>query len=247
MNRAKQWLLSKRGATTPSLPLEPSHPEPQPLSIYQGISNLPLSRFIDCIVDGNLYALVITGIPDQKQLQTAWANILQDYSEAIGAGEYKLYISLYKEISLLKIDYDSIYSIVDALRSIQEYILSKDYEVDEDFYTLQKSLSDSLNKILKISCRFNTKDNASYQDELDKCIRRSGGLKIRLDLKLLAFAEIEKKTKGGKKMDRAYFDSMLITISDHAKYEIGENITVSKYCERIKRYNQYCESLKRKK
>jgi len=216
-------------------------------SIYQNITNLPLSKFIDCIVDGNLSALIITGFPDFKRLQSAWNNILQDYSEAIGTGEYRLYISLYKEISLLKIDYESIHTIVDALRSIQEFIVINDYDVNEDVYSCQKVLCKELNKLLHTSCRFNNRDDISYHEELNKCIRRTGGLKIRLDLKLLAFAEIEKKAKDGKKMDRAYFDSMLITISDHAKYEIGENITVSKYCERIKRYNLYCESLKSKK
>lgn len=223
-------------------------PEAPSLSMYRTIDALPLSRFIDCIVDGNLFALVITGIPDIKELQTAWNNILQEYSDSIGTGEYRLFVSLYKEVSLLELDLSTIYTLVNSMRTIQEYIVQNDFNVVDDFYIFQSKMGEDLNYILKTTCKFNCKDDATFQEELNKCIRRSASIKIRLDLKLLAFDAIQKKNKGNSvKLDRKYFDSMLITISDHAKYEIGENITVSKYCERIKRYNQHCENLKAKK
>ncbi len=216
-------------------------------SIYQNISNLPLSRFIDCIVDHNLFALVITGTPDPKELTEAWDNILQEYTEAIGANEYKLYLSLYREVTNLDIEYKQIRSFADILCEIQNYIILKNYDVLPFVLESQKKFSNELNKLLRTECKFNNRDPSGFQEEINKCLRRSKALKIKLDLKLLAFAEIQKKNKDGAPMDRRYFDSMLITISDYAKYEIGEQITVSKYCERIKRYNHYCESLKIKK
>lgn len=248
MNRAKLWQSLKKGATTGSLP-PAALPGQLPLSLYQSISTLPLSKFIECTVDNNLYALIISGAPsDFTLLQIAWANISQEYSEALGSNEYKLFTSLYKEVSLLKIEYESIHILVDSLRSIQEYILLNNYQVTDEIISIQQSLCKHLNDTMRTSCRFNNMDDASYQEELNKCIRRSKSLKIKLDLKLLAFEAIQKKNNNtGEKMDRKYFDSILITISDFAKYEIGENITVSKYCERIKRYNQYCESLKSKR
>jgi hypothetical protein len=38
---------------------------------------------------------------------------------------------------------------------------------------------------------------------------------------------------------------MLITISDHAKYEITDDITVFQFCERIRRYNSLIEKLQK--
>jgi len=198
------------------------------------------------MVDGNLYALIISGSPtDPQVLKAAWENILHEYTEAIGTSEFKLYLSLYKEVSLLEIEYNSIKNAVDILSEIQNYLIQ--HGPHASILQAQKKWGDELNRLLRTDCKFNNMDSATYQEELNKCIRRSKSIKIKLDLKLLAFAEIQKKNKGGQVMDRRYFDSMLITISDHAKYEIGENITVSKYCERIKRYNHYCESLKSRK
>jgi hypothetical protein len=187
-------------------------------------------------------------MPEYKDLQIAWSNILQEYSDAIGKGEYRTYISLYREISLLEFDLSTIHTLVDSMRVIQDYILINDFNVIEDIFTFQTKMGEDLNSILKTSCKFNPKDDATTQEEFNKCIRRSASIKIKLDLKLLAFDAIQKKNKDvGVKLDRKYFDSMMITISDYAKYEISDNITVSKYCERIKRYNHYCESLNAKK
>lgn len=245
---AKQWQSSKKDATTASSPAAALQQEQPLLNIYQSISNLPLSIFIDCIVDNNLHALIISGTAsDPYQLHKAWSNIMQQYSEAIGAGEYKVYLSLFREVSLLQLDYSAVHHMVECMKTIQEYIVLKDFNCLDEIFTHQQKVGEALNAILKTACKFNNKDCGSYYEELNKCIRRSASIKIKLDLKLLAFEAIQNKNKNGGVMDRAYFDSMLITISDHAKYEIGENITVSKYCERIKRYNQYYESLKSSK
>ena len=220
---------------------------PEPLIIYQTIDTLPLHKFIDCSVDGNLYALIISGSPtNPAQLAEAWENIQQQYSEAIGGGEYSLYLSLYKEVTVLEFELNTIKSLVATLTTLQDYILQLKYDVPETVFELQKGYEKLLNSFLRINCNFNCKDDASYRELLKKCLRRTGMIKIRLDLKLISFNEIKKKNKDGKPIDRAYFDSILITISDFAKYEISENITVSKFCQRIKRYNNYCDTLKSK-
>jgi hypothetical protein len=59
-----------------------------------------------------------------------------------------------------------------------------------------------------------------------------------------------KVEKSGKeiKVSRAYFDKLLINISDYSKYELTEeNITVSKFFERVKRYTEYCKTLQASK
>ena len=199
--------------------------------MYQSIHKLPLHKFIDCIVDNNLHSLVISGKPAEQQLQDTWNGILSEYSEAIGNHEYKLYIGLYKEITILKLTYDQINNAVSLLQ-----------------VTYSEYLCKQLNKLLKTDFRLNWKDQASYQEQLLKCIRRSKAIKIQLDLKIMQFEAIQKKHESkGEPRGREYFVSVLISLSDHAKYPIHDTITVGEYCERLKRFNAYLETLKSSK
>jgi len=249
VKRNKLWQLLKKDQSSKYSRLKQSHPEAPQLNLYQSISELPLSRFIDAVVDNNLFSLIKSGNaqPDMLQLSAAWKNILDEYTEAMGSHEYKLYISLLREKEQLIIDYNLIRALVYAMHNVQDYIISEGFVVDNDVISFQKESGKSISDILRYNFVFNNKDNTSYRSELDKAIRRSGIIKIQIDLKAMALEAIQKKNiKSGGKMDRKYFDSILITISDHAKYEITESITVSKFCERIKRYNNYCEQLKTK-
>mgnify|MGYP000075347884 FL=1 len=200
----------------------------QPI-FHKTLDSLPLNKFIDCIVDNNLQALTISGFPVEQELKTAWDNILLEYIEVTGTNEYRMYVQLFKDISIAKI-------IMNQL-SIALNILQVSY--DEFFAT-------EVNKILRTSCRFNWADQASYQAEIKKCFNRSKALKIALDLKLMKFEAIEAKNKTGtdQKIDRRYFTSILITLSDHAKYQIQETIKMSEYCERVRRFTEYCEQQK---
>ena len=158
-----------------------------------------------------------------------------------------MYLGLYREVEILKSQYHLVHTLVAAMRTVQEHLILSYYNVPVEVFDYQKQCGDNINAILRTSFKFNNQDTTTYEEELKKCIRRSSMIKIRLDLKLIAFGAIQKKQTEGKKADRAYFDSMLITISDHAKYEISENITVAKYCERVKRYEKYCQSLNDRK
>lgn len=211
------------------------------ISYHQTIDELPLNRFIDCMVDNNLSALIISGLPTIQQLQSAWENIFSDYIERIGTNEYRIYVALYKEINLLKVTIDQINIIAqrgDEANDMKPGILRLMYS---------EYFANELNILLKTTCRFNYKDFKSYHAELDKCINRSKAFKIKLDLKLMNFEAIEKKNKGNTgKADRQYFVSILVTLSDYAKYQIADNIKMSEYCERLKRFNMACENQKHK-
>ena len=198
--------------------------------IHEKICDLPLTKFIDCIVDGNLSSLTISGYPTEEQLVTAWGNILAEYSELIGTDEYRMYVQLYKEVNIIKITLSQITIAINIIRVIRD-----DYFVAE------------INKLLGTTCKFNWSDQGSYQAECNKCVNRSAALKIKLDLKNLQFEAIEKKNTGtGEKLERQYFTSILITLSDHVKYRIEDTIKMSEYCDRLKRFSDYCEQIKKK-
>ncbi len=146
--------------------------------IYSSCNDLPLRKFIDCIVDENLQALTISGFPGESELKAAWDNILLEYSELIGNNEYRIYVQLFKDIQISKITLDQL--------TIALNILQVTYD---EFFARE------VNRTLRTSCRFNWKDQASYQAEVKKCFNRSKSFKIALDLKLLKFEAIEAKNR----------------------------------------------------
>ena len=197
---------------------------------YQNITELPLSRFIDVTVDNNIYALVISGHPSLDDLYSAWGNIESQYADAMGDSEHKLYLSLFKEIHTLTATYRVIHEIVNVLREVPH-----------------EGLKAELNSLVGTSFKFDFADPEKYHAELTRCLKRSKGLKIQIDLKMASFAAIEERFKGkGSKPNREYFFSILITLTDHAKIRIDDSITVYEFCERVTRLNDYAKQTQKK-
>lgn len=208
---------------------------------YHSIYDLPLNKFIDCMIDGNLSALIVTGFPNPEILKQAWDNILAEYSDVIGSQEHRMIFQLWKEVAIMKVSVDMI-----------RIMAARGNDINEDKGILRivyiKAMADELNTILGTSCKFNWADQKTYNDELDKCVNRGKALLIQYDMKCLQFAALQKQAEGKTdvKIDRQYFTSILITLSDHAKYRIEESIKMSEYCERVKRFSDYCEQIKNK-
>lgn len=222
--------IGKAKASVSPMPLPPSQMDIPSSRWYQNIYNLPLNKFEECLINNNLSVLTIGGFPTPVELNTAWSNIMEEYTTAIGDTEFQMYVELYREVELLKIDYSSIGLLISALR--------KNYS---------KYFCDELNILLRTDCKFNVKDLTSYFAELDKCERRAGAKKIQLDLKLIEFEAVKKKVTGGKeeKIDKNYFTSVLIILSKHNTYRITKDIFVNEYCEYLKQFTQYCEEMKK--
>lgn len=198
---------------------------------YHHITELPLHNFIECTVNGNYHALVISGHPTEHELLLAWSNIQQEYADAMGDHEHRLYITLYKEVTLLKVTLQTIHYLIEILQEV--------------FFEPYTAL---LNNLLRTDFKFDHTDKHKYHEILRRCFNRSKGIKIDLELKLAQFQAIEKKNREtGKKPTREYFQSVLITISDHAKYQLQDSITVYEFCDRIRRFNKYCEQVEKMK
>lgn len=197
-------------------------------NIYRSINNLPLHKFIDCIVNHNLSTLIISGFPSEFELTESWSSIVQQYTDAMGNQEHRLYTNLTKEIAVNTIVYNLINRSVSILR--------KQYH---------QQLCKELNKLLSTSFKFDFQDQERYNKELDRCINRSKSLKINIDLLQIKVAELEKKFNGKSQTPTIeYYQTTLITLSDYAKYQISDSITVFEFCERIKRLNNYYDQMK---
>lgn len=198
---------------------------------YKSINELPLSRFIDCLVDNNLFALIISGEPEKDLLEAVWEEILFDYNEAIGDNESKMYFQLFKEVHLLLI----------TMKEIEMNIQILSFEYD-------KKYADNLNALLETDFAFDFSDQEKYHKELSRCKNRSKGIFIQYEIKNTQFEALKKKNDNKDfKVNREYFQNILITLSDHAKYEIKDNITVYQFCERIKRFGQFIKTIEKRK
>lgn len=199
---------------------------------YRHITELPLNRFIDIVVDGNFAALIITGYPSIEELHAAWRDIQGEYADAMGDHEHRMYISLYRDVKCLEITLKQIQWLIDQLREV--------------YY---KKLADRLNKLLLTSFKFDRTNPEKYFNELTRCANRSKGIKIEMELKLAQFQVMQQARKDqeeGKKPSREYYQAMLITLSDHVKYPVSDSITVFEFCNRIQRFTDYCNEIKKR-
>lgn len=197
---------------------------------YQHIAQLPLNRFIDVVVDSNIYALVITGSPTLNELHDAWQTISIEYADAIKDQESRLLFSTEKELNRLKLAY---HVIIDALGVLKNY------------YTPQ--FANVVNELLRTSFKFDIRFPDDYDNDIKRAYNRSKGIKIDIDLKQMSYEALKEKILSStKKPTREYFQAILITLSDFVKYEIRDTITVFEFCDRIRRLNDYNDKQKLK-
>lgn len=198
--------------------------------LYQSIHDMPLHRFIECITVDNYSALLIEGKATDEELQDAWHRIADQYTAAVGDNEYRLYLNCFKEVAVMAVELQNIEFLIESL--------------GKAFY---QPLLDELNKLMGTAIQLDGLQKESYYKQLDIIYKRSRGLKIKLDLKRMQYEALSKKfSNKGEKPTRDYFDSMLITLSDHAQFQLTANITVFEYCERLKRFINYIEASKKK-
>ena len=199
---------------------------------YQSIKELPLNKYIDCQVNKNLSALVISGFPSPEALQSAWINIQYEYAEATGDNEMKVYAGSKKDIALLSCTLQQVEMCAVALRDILKLEGYSD-EIEE----IKDKWAFEMNALLKTSFKFDFYDKQTYLHNLQRCINRSKAFKIDMDLKKSKFEAIQKKFEKGTAPDETYFMNLLITLSDACGYSLRDDITVFEFCERIKRLN----------
>lgn len=196
---------------------------------YHNISELPLHRFEDIVCDSNLYALVITGKPSDNDLLKAWADIQLEIADAANDQEYRLMSSMSRDVHKLSITIDQIHIALDQLKV--RYV--------EKFAML-------VNKWLVSSFKFDVRFPEDYDNDIARAKRRIKGLELDLSLKKAAYEGVKTKfASADGKFTRAYFQGMLITLSDHVKFEIKNTITVFEFYTRIRRLNDDIEKMKK--
>jgi len=232
--KRRRWFYGRKGLNTSSPKSEAnSLPGSPSAKLYRHIVDLPLSRFKECDIRGNLAALVISGYPDPSELEKAWFEIQCEYQDARGDAEYKAYLIFRKEVQLLKITLRQIHICIKQLSDILQI-----GNIDPGIVELKDSWTKELNKHLHTTFVFDFDQPDAFVHDLQRCFNRSKGEKIYLDLKEARLEALEQKFGEKKKADDAYYESLLISLSDAAGYQLKDDITVFQFCERITRLIQ---------
>jgi len=196
---------------------------------FASVHKLPLSRFIDCLIDGDLSSLIIEGKPSEEELAQAWETILDEYQELLGSGdaEFKQFLSTCKELTGLQSKYNKIALLLNVLENVG---------LVEEFATQVRRL---INKNLK----FDIKQGEQYKRDIKYCQGVLRSLHLQISIKEKAVEAIQKSNpKKGRAMTRLDFQTILVNLSDFSGYLLTDQITVADYCTRINRYNQYIQS-----
>lgn len=216
----KPWRYTRKGSILSSAKQKSlSQAESLTSKYYQAIVDLPLTRFIDCTVDQNLFALVISGKPTDLQLWEAWEKIRLQYADAIGDREFRHYTRVKKEFADLDIQYSK---VILAIQTLKNYYVKK--------------FADIVNKILHSSFKFDVTNETAYENDLLRAYRRTAGIMMAMKLKRAQLDMIEEKY-GTKEQTptREYFYGVLISLSNEAKFQLtADNLTVFEFATRLR-------------
>lgn len=193
--------------------------------LFNNIVDLPLSTYIECKVDRNLEALIITGEATKEELEFAWNEIEQEYADAVGDMEHFVYIKVLKEVTILSTDLKIIGSCIQLLSQCHV-----------------PRFGEELNKLLHTTFKFDPSNQEQYLRELQSCANRSKELKMRLKLKEIEFDAIKEKHEGHSvEPTREYFHRILNQLEEHFHVPVDPSITVYRFCDKLRRYNKYAE------
>lgn len=227
--KKRPWLFTRKGTNSDTV----TQSSPLPSDIisskwYQDIIDLPLSKFIAVDVEGDIFALVISGAPDITDLMKAWQRITWQFSDAVKNEEYAVFLRLKKEVLDLELEFKRADILIDCLQTL-----------------FCEKMKKALNKLLRSSFKFDIQDPAGYEKDLDSARMRMKNTKILLELKrgALEVMELANQKGAAKKVTRQYYQQMLISLSDFAGYAISDEITVFQYCDRLRRMNDHFEAL----
>ena len=196
--------------------------------LYLSINKLPLSIFIDCLVDKDYSGLVIEGTPTNEEIEKAWSIIMEEYGNAVSPNEVENKLRKVKSLAFKRYKVQRI-EIVLYLLGIMP--CEKLYNMLFTFgYTLPKLKynQENVDKVLTQFIAYFKKDITDYQI-LEKEI------------------EVSQTQHPEPKYTRQYFDDVLSSISIALKIPtISVNtITLGAFCAYLNRYNAFIKSQKK--
>jgi len=195
------------------------------LKLYQSINKLPLTIFIDCLVDKDYNGLIIEGEPTKEEIEKAWATIMEEYGNSVSPNEVESKLRDLKTLAKKEYQIKRIEMLLDLLEKMP---CEKLYNMMYTFgYTLPKLkyTQENVDKVLAQFIAYLKKDITDYQILAKKL-------------------ETKQDDTDKPKYTRQYFDDVLISISIALKMPTisVNNITLGAFCAYLNRYNAFIKS-----
>ena len=198
------------------------------IKLYKNCNQLMLDRFIQIIVEGDLRLLIIEGEPSNEILQETWQYIYAEYTSLINDDNSTEIYKAIRDINMWKMKFQRIEMFVSLLSQRPYPLLIIELKKMGYNYT------------------FNHNDIQSYKADLNAVYNTAKTLLIQIsnrekDLEYLQKKDSQSKTKE-KPIDQ--FDMMLISLSEHYKYEVQpHHLTVARFAKMMNRVKEYAKKL----
>jgi hypothetical protein len=195
-----------------------SQPASPSCKLYRSIHQLPLAKFITCVCDEYLSALIIEGVASGEELAAAWETIYNEYLDAIKDENMQFVEKLTKDYNLLVTKCNVINLLVEALQ-----YAPVDYLIEE------------LKHWYELPATLNPKDKTGFKRDLAVIAARNQRwlndaiqLKNRID-------QQQPAQQDNTQITRTWFDEQLVALSRFNKYHINKNeTTVSEFVIMVK-------------
>lgn len=212
------------GHTLPKMEQEP--PECNPYSLYLSCDHLPLDKFIRCICDSDLQALVISGNVPLHILADAWADIFYEYLDMQQHNHSRYKIELIRDITKLQARLFRVETILYCLRIM--------YHPD-----IHAQLA-----ALEIEVKLNPHDSAEYLETLNAIHSRSREWAIDIKLKQAELESLDEHGKDSGTIGKTYFTSVLAKIATYKRVPVirTTEIMVTEFCAMYEEWIDYLQS-----
>lgn len=176
-----------------------------------------MDRLIDCIVDDNLKALVIEGLPPEDELKQAWETIYDDFIGKMQDDDGRFNASLVVELNLIRTNINAVETIVKFL----EWLFSAGIEIDT------ADLSGKLAGYLGFPIQFNQSDKNQCTRVLQMALATTKRWYVDAEaIKLQINNSIAGQENHGK-MDREYFDHLFVALSVSQRFKVNARETTA--------------------
>ena len=194
-----------------------SLPDSPLYKLYRHISSLPLERFIDCFCDHSLQLLIQEGEVPQEELEKAWDALYSEFIDKMQDDDGRAMQGQIRDMNLLRTKINTVAMIIDYIR----WLLGCQIEVNLD------NILAELNTWTGLMIRLDQKDKTACHRTLDMVMAHVMTWKVEGEQMR---QELERGTAGQEgfaKMDRDYFDQVLVALSIANKFKINRKETTT--------------------
>lgn len=172
--------------------------------LINSITDLMLDKFVICLCEKDLSPLIIEGNPSKKQLQDAWQKVYDEYCDALKTKQQKGMKNLVTEVTILQQRVFAIHACVFRL-SIQH----------SDEIVLE------LKKWINVREKLKPDNKEQYEKDLQSILTRCQS-KYEIELKQRAKELEESVPKENQKVDKWYFEKMIVQLQKHMGISINK-------------------------